>query len=101
MAEIGFIELGPWKWCHEHVETIEMHPAHLPAKLRRLRDAWRAQCYQDFCGLDRSDARQVARVPDRIRILRKLHLNSDELAVVSGVFVSQAHPLVMSCQSPS
>ncbi|CAL1161054.1 unnamed protein product [Cladocopium goreaui] len=57
----------------------------------RLRDAWRIKKYEEFLELDRRDSTVCADIPcdlTRINILRKKKLNSHELAVVTGAFIS-------------
>ena len=57
----------------------------------RLRDAWRIRKYEEFLELDRRDSTVCADIPcdlSRINILRRKKLNSHELAVVTGAFIS-------------
>lgn len=96
MQELGFAEAGSWTWTHPMLETIQIQPTTLPEKAtevlsHRLRDAWRIRKYEEFLELDRRDSTVCADIPcdlTRINILRKKKLNSHELAVVTGAFIS-------------
>ena len=96
MQELGFAEAGSWTWTHPMLETIQIQPTTLPEKAtevlsHRLRDAWRIRKYEEFLELDRRDSTVYADIPcdlSRINILRRKKLNSHELAVVTGAFIS-------------
>ena len=99
MAELGWSELGPWRWAHPAEGQIAwsrdddkgMKAPHL----HKTWEAWRRQCFKKFCDQDRRDSRFVGQAlycPRRItKVIAAYNSGSGHVrSVLRGAALSEA-----------
>lgn len=106
MENVGLTEVGPWEWTHDRVGTIKIHPNALRPMndpngflQHRLRDAWRFSNFEEWRQSNQRDAAECVDVritAEHFAALKKVNLNADSLACLTGAFVSPKAYEVMS-----
>eukprot|EP00435_Cladocopium_sp_Y103_P038804 s136_g10.t1 len=108
LQDLGWIKLRQWTWRHDELNAqITLSGQNARQKdtgevLHLLRESWRRKRYAKFCSSDRRETTLVS-LPGydekRVKKLRTTNLSADELAVVTGAFVSPACYAIMTNSS--